>query len=165
MTALRILILASLLKFYLLLMAAAVRRRLVFLSVLLSFFINGAKATCSSSCNLALASYYVWDQSNLTIIAFCFPFSHCDCINGEYLAHLFTYTVKPNDTYDIIAKKYYSNLTTTEWLQSWNSYPALNIPNNAQLNVTVNFYCGNTNVSNAYGLFVTYPLRPGDTLY
>ncbi|KAJ4970957.1 hypothetical protein NE237_004056 [Protea cynaroides] len=145
MTALRILILASLLKFYLLLMAAAARRRLVLLSVLLSFFIGGAKASCSS-CNLALASYYVWDQSNLTIIEqvmytpiqtildynhqlpnqdslqaytrIHILFSHCDCINGEYLAHVFTYIVNPNDTYDIIGKKYYSNLTTTEWLQS-----------------------------------------------
>ncbi|KAJ4976533.1 hypothetical protein NE237_001639 [Protea cynaroides] len=90
-------------------MAAAARRKLVLLSVLLSFFIGGAKAACSSGCNLALASYYVWDQSTLTFISevmntsiqtildynhqisnpdslqaytrILVPFSRCDCIN------------------------------------------------------------------------------------
>ncbi|KAJ4977335.1 hypothetical protein NE237_002441 [Protea cynaroides] len=93
------------------------------------------------------------------------PFSPCDCINGEYLTHVFNYTVDSNDTYDIIATEDFSNLTTAEWLQSWNSYSASNyIPNNAQLNVTVNCSCGDSSVSNEYGLFVTYPLRPGDNL-
>lgn len=49
------------------------------------------------------------------------------------------------------------------WLRRFNTYPPDNIPDTGTLNVTVNCSCGNTDVAN-YGLFVTYPLRIGDTL-
>ncbi|XP_042520030.1 chitin elicitor receptor kinase 1-like [Macadamia integrifolia] len=162
-------------------------------SVLLLFFFVGAEAAvCSSGCDLALASYYVWVGSNLTFIAqvlnssipsirsynsqisdqdsvlsgtsVLVPFSNCDCINGEYYAHVFQYSVNTGDTYYTLATEYYSNLTTTAWLESWNSYAPNNIPNNAVLNVTVNCSCGDININSAYGLFTTYPLRPGDSL-
>lgn len=45
-----------------------------------------------------------------------------------------------------------------------NSYPPNNIPNGATLNVTVNCSCGDSDVSREYGLFLTYALRPGQTV-
>ncbi|XP_043689469.1 chitin elicitor receptor kinase 1-like [Telopea speciosissima] len=159
-------------------------------SVLLLFFFVGAEAVCQP-CNLALASYYVWPGCNLTFISqvlnssitsirsynpqindkdsvqaydnIIVPFSNCDCING-YNAHVFQYSVNTGDSYQTIATQFYSNLTTTASLQSENSYDTVNIPNNAQLNVSVNCYCLNSSISKSYGLFVTYPLRPNDTL-
>ncbi|KAK4486832.1 hypothetical protein RD792_006574 [Penstemon davidsonii] len=49
-------------------------------------------------------------------------------------------------------------------MMRFNSYAPRSIPINAQLNVTVNCSCGNSRVSRDYGLFVTYPLRPGQSL-
>ncbi|XWS75771.1 hypothetical protein CRYUN_Cryun01aG0120900 [Craigia yunnanensis] len=88
----------------------------------------------------------------------------CDCINGEFLGHIFEYEVKPSDTYEKIASLYYSNLTTVEWLQQFNVYEANEMPDNVKLNVTVNCSCGDSSVSKDFGLFITYPLRPGETL-
>lgn len=88
----------------------------------------------------------------------------CGCINGEFLAHVFDYNLTSGDTYDKIAKTDYVNLTTPEWLRSVNSYDANRIPDSGTLNVTVNCSCGNSRVSKKYGLFVTYPLRPEDSL-
>uniref|UniRef100_A0A6M2EYS8 non-specific serine/threonine protein kinase n=1 Tax=Populus davidiana TaxID=266767 RepID=A0A6M2EYS8_9ROSI len=152
---------------------------------------------CSKGCDLALASYYVWQGSNLSFIAevmqssilkltdfdtilsynpqvpskdslpsfirISIPFP-CDCINGEFLGHFFTYTVRSQDTYDKVADPYYANLTTTQSLKNFNSYPEVNIPDNGVLNVSVNCSCGDSSVSKDYGLFMTYPLRPEDTL-
>ncbi|XP_073263740.1 lysM domain receptor-like kinase 3 isoform X2 [Populus alba] len=152
---------------------------------------------CSKGCDLALASYYVWQGSNLSFIAevmqssilrltdfdtilsynpqvlskdslpsfirISIPFP-CDCINGEFLGHFFTYTVRSQDTYDKVADPYYANLTTTQSLKNFNSYPEVNIPDNGKLNVSVNCSCGDSSVSKDYGLFMTYPLRPEDTL-
>ncbi|XP_019425563.1 PREDICTED: lysM domain receptor-like kinase 3 [Lupinus angustifolius] len=87
----------------------------------------------------------------------------CDCIDGEFLGHMFQYDVKTGDTYQLVAETEYANLTNIDWLMKFNSYPANNIPDTGTLNVTVNCSCGEKNVSN-YGLFITYPLRPGDTL-
>lgn len=91
------------------------------------------------------------------------PF-RCDCIGGEFLGHVFTYDVVSGDTYETIAQQYYSNLTTVQLLRRFNSYPDFNIPDTGQLNVTVNCSCGDKDVSKDYGLFVTYPLRPGESL-
>lgn len=146
---------------------------------------------------MALASYYVWQGSNLSFIAevmqssilkltdfdtilsynpqvpskdslpsfirISIPFP-CDCINGEFLGHIFSYTVRSQDTYDKVADTYYANLTTTQSLKNFNSYPEVNIPDNGKLNVSVNCSCGDSSVSKDYGLFMTYPLRPEDTL-
>ncbi|KAL2466269.1 Chitin elicitor receptor kinase 1 [Abeliophyllum distichum] len=69
------------------------------------------------------------------------------------------------DTYDKVAGIYYANLTTTQSLQQFNIYPANNIPDQGtRLSVAVNCSCGNKEVSKDYGLFVTYPLRPGENL-
>ncbi|XP_004502029.1 lysM domain receptor-like kinase 3 isoform X2 [Cicer arietinum] len=87
----------------------------------------------------------------------------CDCIAGEFLAHTFSYDVQTGDTYETVATNNYANLTNVQWLQRFNSYPANNIPDTGTLNVTVNCSCGNSDVAN-YGLFLTYPLRPGETL-
>uniref|UniRef100_A0A5B7BUP3 non-specific serine/threonine protein kinase n=1 Tax=Davidia involucrata TaxID=16924 RepID=A0A5B7BUP3_DAVIN len=150
------------------------------------------ESRCSRGCDLALGSYYVWQGSNLTFISSTtstpindiasynseissqdfvradsrinIPFP-CGCIDGEFLGHVFVYTVHSGDTYDKVATIYFANLTTTEWLQRFNSYPANRIPDtNASLNVTVNCSCGDSSVSKDYGLFVTYPLRPGESL-
>ncbi|BFG26083.1 hypothetical protein CerSpe_123570 [Prunus speciosa] len=151
------------------------------------------KSQCSRSCGLALAKYYVWPGSNLTLISdlmetgedtivnynkgtvpnrdsviadtkINIPFK-CECVNGKFLGHMFEYDVISGDTYDKVAQTYYANLTTVDAMKWFNSYDPNNIPNtNAKLNVSVNCSCGNTAVSKDYGLFITYPLRPGDTL-
>ncbi|KAK7277130.1 hypothetical protein RIF29_18280 [Crotalaria pallida] len=87
----------------------------------------------------------------------------CACIDGDFLGHTFLYDVQTQDTYSRVAENNYANLTTEEWLKRFNSYPANNIPDTGTLNVTVNCSCGDRSVSD-YGLFITYPLRPGDTL-
>ncbi|KAJ6941209.1 hypothetical protein NC651_007104 [Populus alba x Populus x berolinensis] len=152
---------------------------------------------CSKGCDLALASYYVWQGATLSFIAevmqssilkptdfdtilrynpqvpskdnlsplirISIPFP-CDCINGEFLGHFFTYIVRANDTYGKVADPYYANLTTTPSLMNFNSYPERDIPVNGLLNVSVDCSCGDSSVSKDYGLFMTYPLRPEDTL-
>ncbi|WCJ37522.1 chitin elicitor receptor kinase 1 [Euphorbia peplus] len=162
--------------------------------LLLSLFFS-AESTCSKGCDLALASYYVWQGTNTSFIAQVLksdlvqsedtivtyndqitnkdsllssirinvPFP-CDCINNEFLGHVFQYSVRPGDIYDVVADTYYSNLTTISWLEQFNSYPPTNIPDSSTLNVTVNCSCGSSSVSKDYGLFVTYPLRPEDNL-
>ncbi|TKY49999.1 Chitin elicitor receptor kinase 1 [Spatholobus suberectus] len=87
----------------------------------------------------------------------------CDCIGGQFLGHTFQYDVQSQDTYEYVARTVYANLTDVAWLRRFNSYPPNNIPDTGTLNVTVNCSCGNSDVSN-YGLFITYPLRPGETL-
>ncbi|KAK4486834.1 hypothetical protein RD792_006576 [Penstemon davidsonii] len=158
--------------------------------LVLIIFLGGVKSQCSQSCD-ALASYYIWEGSNLTFISSIFsttsnnivsfnpqitnpdliiagerlevPFS-CNCVNNEFMAHQFTYQVRSGDTYLDIAQRYYSNLTTVDMMTRFNSYEPTNIPINARLNVPVNCSCGNSRVSRDYGLFVTYPLRPGQSL-
>ncbi|KAK6259497.1 Serine-threonine/tyrosine-protein kinase [Theobroma cacao] len=170
-----------------------------FLFFFISVSLISVESRCTKGCDEALASYYVWDNANLTFIsevlnsnivpsstinfdtilaynkqvankdsveAFSrlnIPFP-CDCINGEFLGHVFQFNVRPRDTYDRIATEYYSNLTTVEWLQQFNSYPPTNIPDTGMVNVTVNCSCGDAAISKDYGLFITYPLRPGETL-
>jgi chitin elicitor receptor kinase 1 len=87
----------------------------------------------------------------------------CDCIENEFLGHTFSYDVQKADTYETVAASNYANLTNVQWLRRFNSYEPNNIPDTGTLNVTVNCSCGDSDVGN-YGLFVTYPLRPGETL-
>ncbi|QHN91327.1 uncharacterized protein DS421_17g573900 [Arachis hypogaea] len=152
-----------------------------------------AESKCSKSCDLAFASYYLWNndssllyisyimQSNLLhkvedIVRYnkdtSYP-SHtrvnvpipCDCINdGEFLGHTFQYSVTRGDDYLTIANGTFSNLVTAEWLQNTNSYSQDAIPAGGKVNVTVNCSCGDSNISKHYGLFITYPLRPEDSL-
>ncbi|KAH0970017.1 hypothetical protein GBA52_022173 [Prunus armeniaca] len=153
--------------------------------LLLSF---KAKAKCKTGCNFALASYHVWEGANLTYISNIFgqqvpeilqynrqvvrdyngtrikvPFS-CDCLNGDFLGHTFTYITQHGDTYNTIAENAFANLTTVEWLSRVNVYAPTQIPDEVPINVTVNCSCGNRHVSKDYGLFETYPLRPGEDL-
>nr|URY50821.1 lysin-motif receptor-like kinase LYK2 [Medicago truncatula f. tricycla] len=88
----------------------------------------------------------------------------CECIGGEFLGHVFEYSAKEGDTYDLIANSYYASLTTVELLKKFNSYDQDHIPAKAKVNVTVNCSCGNSQISKDYGLFITYPLRTDDTL-
>ncbi|KAK6142427.1 hypothetical protein DH2020_022775 [Rehmannia glutinosa] len=164
-----------------------------FVGIFVFGIFSAADGQCSRGCDLALASYYVWRESNLTFISQVtqtpiprilsfnpqipnqdsveadtrvnVPFS-CDCLeDGAFLGHVFSYTTSPGVTYDLVAGTYYANLTTVDWLQRFNSYPAWNIPDTgAVLNVTVNCSCGDPDVSRDYGLFVTYPLRVGENL-
>ncbi|KAI3992747.1 hypothetical protein MKX01_021708 [Papaver californicum] len=151
--------------------------------------IGGVECLCRRGCDLALASYDIWEGTNLTFISQVFnttdqeiikyspqvrnkdliiagerlniPF-RCNCIEGQRLGHVFNYTLKPGDTYAKITK-YYANLTTVGDLTSDNSYNPLNIPDGALVNVKVNCSCGDEKVFD-YGLFMTYPLLPGDSL-
>ncbi|KAL3332721.1 hypothetical protein AABB24_032999 [Solanum stoloniferum] len=148
---------------------------------------------CNRGCDLALASFYVWRGSNLTLISEMFSTSirdivsynnrdnipnqdsviagtrinipfRCDCLNdGEVLGHAFPYRVKTGDTYDLVARNY-SDLTTAQWMMKFNSYPENDIPNTVNLSVVVNCSCGNSDVSKDFGLFVTYPVRAEDNL-
>ncbi|XP_045804766.1 chitin elicitor receptor kinase 1-like [Trifolium pratense] len=161
---------------------------LVFLIFLLS--VMRTEGSCSSTC-LGLASYYIPEGSNLTYINYLFnqqsseiqkyspnlknidviltntrinvPFT-CECLNGVFLGHTFSYTIIHGDTYTSIANVIYSNLTTEDWVTRVNSYPPTDIPVNAKINVTVNCSCGVRQVSRKYGLFLTYPLRKGENL-
>ncbi|CAL5394033.1 unnamed protein product [Camellia sinensis] len=163
----------------------------LFAVIISIFFCVPVESKCSKGCDLALASYYVWPESNLTFISkvmsvqisdilsynpqipnqdsvqsdirINIPFP-CDCINGDFFAHVFKYTFRVNDIYEKVAGKYYANLTTTEWVQKFNSYDPNRIPDGAQINVTVNCSCSDSSVSKDYGLFMTYPLRPEDSL-
>ncbi|PHT41190.1 hypothetical protein CQW23_20044 [Capsicum baccatum] len=85
------------------------------------------------------------------------PFS-CDCLNGEYLGHVFPYTVYSGDSYGYIAEHRYAHLITAEWLMWFNNNRAVT------LMVIVNCSCGNEHVSKDYGLFITYPMKPGENL-
>ncbi|KAG0455095.1 hypothetical protein HPP92_024387 [Vanilla planifolia] len=161
------------------------------LFLLFACSIHLTETSCREGCDLALGSYYVTSHaSNLTYVASFFnlkpadvlPYNNlssqdsiitgtrlnigfpCDCIAGEYLGRTFSYTTQVGDTYDIIASDDYVNLTTKEWLAAVNSYEPNRIPNGAQINVTINCSCGDATVSRDYGLFETYPLRPGETL-
>jgi chitin elicitor receptor kinase 1 len=157
----------------------------------LLFFSLKAHAKCKNGCHHALASYYVWQGSNLTYIGGIFdqrvpeilkynpnitspdiiiagtrinvPFS-CDCLNGDFLGHTFSYITQFGDTYDRVAQYYFANLTTEDWVQRVNTYPPNRIPVYVPINVTVNCSCGDRHVSKDYGLFMTYPLRQGENL-
>ncbi|KAK4275998.1 hypothetical protein QN277_019001 [Acacia crassicarpa] len=168
-----------------------------FLAFFFVFFIASvfpsAESSCSKSCDLALASYYVWPGSNLSYIAqqmrspiltdetvivsynkdqtisrdyvqsttrINIPFP-CDCLQDGSPGHLFQYTINQGDTYKTVAETYYANLTTVELLRKFNGDT---IPASGTLNVAVSCYCGNSQVSKLYGLFITWPLRPEDTL-
>ncbi|KMT17910.1 hypothetical protein BVRB_2g034370 isoform A [Beta vulgaris subsp. vulgaris] len=160
-------------------------------AVLLSYLVVEIESICSRGCDLALASYYVLPGGTISVIAdyldsspadivsynpelpsadsvqdntrINIPFS-CDCIDGDFLGHVFSYRIQTDDTYVSIAGTRYANLTTPSWIESNNNYTPTNLPPGGDLNVTVNCSCGNSSVSSDYGLFITFPLRPGDSL-
>ncbi|RYR45887.1 hypothetical protein Ahy_A07g031655 [Arachis hypogaea] len=82
----------------------------------------------------------------------------------EFLCHTFQYSVTRDDDYSAITNGTFSNLVTAEWLQNTNSYSQDAIPAGGKVNVTVNCSCGDSNISKDYGLFITYPLKPEDSL-
>ncbi|KAL5729872.1 hypothetical protein ACHQM5_002764 [Ranunculus cassubicifolius] len=157
----------------------------------LLFFYGRAEGDCKRGCGLALASYYVWEGSNLTYISSVFgqpinkivpynpeirnsdsinfdtrvnvPFS-CDCINGVFLGHTFSYKIFPGDTYIKIAEVVFANLTTADWVQKVNTIVSTKLESFQEINVTINCSCGDASISKGYGLFETYPLRPSDNL-
>ncbi|RZR95751.1 hypothetical protein BHM03_00024618 [Ensete ventricosum] len=157
-----------------------------------SLLLGRSESSCRRGCNLALGSYYLTSNDNLTYIASLFNvgsysnllpynrnitnanaitsgsrvnvFFSCDCLNGDFLGHNFSYAVVQGDTYTTIAQTVYKNLTTVDMLSNFNSYPATNVPSGATIGVVVNCSCGDSSVSKDYGLFLTYPLQPGETL-
>ncbi|KAL1562506.1 chitin elicitor receptor kinase 1-like [Salvia divinorum] len=162
----------------------------IFLSALLLTCFD-AEAKCKKGCERAIASYYVWQGSNLTYIANIFnqklpdilrynphvpsadsirtgtrinvPFT-CECLNGDFLGHAFAYITQKDDTYSRVAKFAFANLTTDYWIQQVNVYDPTQVPDSVPINVTVNCSCGDPKVTRAYELFATYPLLPGETL-
>ncbi|XP_021771265.1 chitin elicitor receptor kinase 1-like isoform X2 [Chenopodium quinoa] len=148
------------------------------------------ESKCKKGCP-ALASYYVWTGANITFIAQVLGAStddilsynpsvpdkdrvrsgsrinvlfSCSCLNDGQLLGQFEYKVQKGDTYAKIAQEYYSNLTTANLIQNFNSFPTNNVPENSILKVPVNCCCGNSDVDKNYGFFLTYPLRPEDSL-
>ncbi|XP_019255540.1 PREDICTED: lysM domain receptor-like kinase 3 isoform X2 [Nicotiana attenuata] len=165
----------------------------ILITVYLSSNSLPVESSCNKGCDLALGSFFVWRGTNLIHISQLFsistrqeiidynnndnipnqdsviagtriniPFS-CDCLDGEFLGHVFPYKVISGDTYTRVASNY-SDLTTVDLLNKFNSHPENNIPDDVTLKVVVNCSCGNKDVSKDFGLFVTYPLRPEDNL-
>ncbi|KGN43499.1 lysM domain receptor-like kinase 3 isoform X1 [Cucumis sativus] len=166
--------------------------RFGFLFLVLITVLLGADSKCPRTCDVALGSYFVWEGANLSFVSQMFllsspdmivsynrqsvpnkdsvnsgirvnvPFS-CDCIDDTFLGHTFQYQIKRGDTYNEIATKFYSGLTTVGMLQRFNNFNALNLQENQILNVVVNCSCGDPDISRTYGLFVTYPIRSNDS--
>ncbi|KAI3740932.1 hypothetical protein L2E82_31407 [Cichorium intybus] len=167
------------------------KRHLLELGIWVLFLIVKVESKCTKGCDLALASYYVAQGSNLTYISNIFsqsipeilrynpqihggdsietgarinvPFS-CLCLNDDFLGHTFKYQTQVGDTYGKIASEVFANLTDEYWIQRVNWFEAEQIPDFVDINVTVNCTCGNRQVSKNYGLFATYPLRPEEDL-
>ncbi|XP_076917782.1 lysM domain receptor-like kinase 3 [Bidens hawaiensis] len=168
------------------------KRHTLQLGLCVLFFIVKIESKCNKGCNLAFASYYVAKGSNLSYISNIFgqpiplilsynpqiprsdniesgtrinvPFS-CLCMNGVFLGHTFKYQTQVGDTYHKIATEVFANLTDEYWVQRVNLFDPVQIPDFADLNVTVNCTCGNKHVSKEYGLFATYPLQHGEDLW
>nr|XP_009401599.1 PREDICTED: chitin elicitor receptor kinase 1 isoform X1 [Musa acuminata subsp. malaccensis] len=162
-----------------------------FCFLILASLLRRSESACRRGCDLALASYHVSPKDNLTYISSLFGvkytdlgpynpniknlnsirtgsrvnvFFRCDCIDGGFLGHNFSYVVLKGDTYNTIARDVYANLTTVDLLSTFNSYPVTNVPDGAIIGVVINCSCGDASVSKDYGLFVTYPLQPGENL-
>ncbi|XP_024959491.1 lysM domain receptor-like kinase 3 isoform X3 [Cynara cardunculus var. scolymus] len=114
-------------------------------------FCSLVQSRCNTGCDLALGSYYVESGNDLTSIA-------------QYTIKDIATIVRSQDTYAVIAEQRYANLTTADWIGRFNNYDPNRIPDTGSINVTVNCSCGDDSVSSDYGLFVTYPLRQGETL-
>lgn len=164
---------------------------ILFFLLFLGSFPLPSESSCRP-CDLAIGSYYIATKTNLTYISSLFDQSvaavrlynpqisntdsikinsrinvsfNCACLaDGAFLGHAFSYQTHVGDTYTSIASTVYSNLTTEAALEAFNSYTPNTIPNGVDINVTVNCSCGDADVSMEYGLFVTYPLRPGENL-
>ncbi|PKA54809.1 Chitin elicitor receptor kinase 1 [Apostasia shenzhenica] len=164
----------------------------IFLLIFISSIARPAESVCSRGCDLALGSYFVSPYLNLSYISHLFgiasydlilPYNPaiidadgildnsrinvsfpCNCINGDFLSRNFDYETVRGDTYERIAGDAYANLTTGDMLTGINSYLPSRIPAGGKINVTVNCSCGDESVSPDYGLFITYPLRPGENL-
>ncbi|KAI7736876.1 hypothetical protein M8C21_014417, partial [Ambrosia artemisiifolia] len=79
--------------------------------------------------------------------------------------HTFKYHTQVDDTYIKIAREVFANLTDEYWVQVVNWFDPTQIPDFADVNVTVNCTCGDKHVSKDYGLFATYPLQPEEDLW
>ncbi|KAI3703991.1 hypothetical protein L1987_74192 [Smallanthus sonchifolius] len=155
-------------------------------------FTSLVRSICTRGCDLALGSYYLEPQNDIVSISqsintsitnilnynpdtisnkdslpvftrLIVPFS-CECLNGDFLGHVFNYEFRSVDTYERVAEEMYANLTTGDWIRRFNVYDPNRVPDHVIINVTVNCSCGDGSVSKDYGLFVTYPLRPGESL-
>ncbi|KAL9230399.1 hypothetical protein vseg_005759 [Gypsophila vaccaria] len=149
------------------------------------------ESKCSKGCDLALASYYITQDDTLDVISSYFhttskdvvgynpvirnpnniltdtrinvPFS-CDCIDGDFLGHVFSNLIQEGDTYTSVAETNYANLTTPSWIEKFNDYDATNLPIGGNISVMINCSCGNSSISDDYGLFITYPLIDDESL-
>ncbi|KAI3740925.1 hypothetical protein L2E82_31400 [Cichorium intybus] len=167
------------------------KRHILQLGIWVLFFTVKIESKCTKGCDLALASYYVAQGSNLTYISKIFSQSipeilrynpqiwggdgietearinvpiSCLCLNSDFLGHPIKYQTQVGDTYGKIAQEVFANLTDEYWIQRVNWFEADQIPDFVDINVTVNCTCGNRQVSKNYGLFATYPLRPEEDL-
>lgn len=168
-------------------------KKLGFLIVaLLSLCLKIVESKCRSDCDLALASYYVVPGDTVTLISTYLnastvdilsynptvipnkdtlpsnvrinvPFP-CGCVDDAFLGHVFSFQFQKGDTYEKVARNECANLTTASWIQQLNNFSPFNVPAGAFVNVPINCSCGNSSLSKGYGLFITYPLRPDDSL-
>ena len=165
-----------------------------FIILLTHLWLTLVESKCHNICNLALASYHVLPGSTLDHISMYFsnhtisdeivsynrnklqnkdilpsniriniPFL-CGCVNDTFLGHIFTYTFQKGDTYEKVAKYNYTNLTFPGWIEKFNGYSPYNVPDGTIINIPVRCSCGDESVSKDYGLFITYPLLPGESL-
>jgi chitin elicitor receptor kinase 1 len=138
-----------------------IKFRLLLLFLLLAFKFFTAESFCSKTCDIALASYYIQEESlsyisdirnTLEVSHVNIPFP-CDCINGEFLGHTFLYELQVADVINSMAELTLISLTTEDSFDEW-------VERN-NINATVNCSSG---VSKGYGLFITYTLRSKYTL-
>ena len=114
------------------------KRHILELGLWVLFFNVKIESKCSNGCDIALASYYITQGTNLTYISKIFaqsipeilrhnpqiprsdsietgsriniPFS-CLCLNGDFLGRTFKYQTQVGDTYRKVARQVFANLT------------------------------------------------------
>ena len=89
----------------------------------------------------------------------------CDAIASTDISWAAYSSTRFNGVIRMISRGFVlANLTTGAWVQLFNIYDPTRILDNALINVTVNCSCWDASLSKEYGLFVTYPLWPDESL-
>nr|AAQ73154.1 LysM domain-containing receptor-like kinase 1 [Medicago truncatula] len=151
---------------------------------------SSAESKCSKTCDLALASYYIWEGTNLTYISNImqsnvvskpldiFSYNTDTLPNLDMLRFSSRLNVPfPCDCindeflghtflYEFHPRETYASIAELTFSNLTNKewMEKVNVPDSVKVNVTVNCSCGDKMVSKDYGLFITYPLSSEDTL-
>ncbi|KAL1197479.1 Chitin elicitor receptor kinase 1 [Cardamine amara subsp. amara] len=132
-----------------------------------SFLFFTVESKCTESCGLALASYYVWNGSNLSIINQYLnsPIAPYDQVNFDPILR-YNSNIRSKDSIQIgsrVLVPFPCECQPGDFLGHKFIYP-IQGGDVYDTVATRNYADLTTRVSKAYGLFVTYPLRPEDSL-